>query len=173
MKPGRRKGHPLNIVADMDLMAAGLIRTAKQDKCEGSEVITLGSRLRIFDAVTKWVVAKNRLDNIDERSGIDALKARLRGGAASQGDDDSGTDRTSGRASRVARFTPDRTKGGPEFNRLKRKLPDNNNRHPNGRRRDDGNAHSVVVGSDGGLDSGIPDHPEQSDDNEADDERHI
>ena len=170
-----RRPRPLDIVADMDLMAMGLIRTARTDKAEGGKIITLGERLRIFDGVTKWIVAKNRLDDRDERVGIDALKARLRGGAASESDADSGTlgaDRTSGRAGRLARYTPDRTKGGPELDRIKRRLPDSDRRRANGRSRDHGDAHSTLVGSDGSVDTGDAYDPGPEPD-EAGDERDI
>jgi hypothetical protein len=153
----------------MDDFLGSLLREAKEDKKNpdtGKSLLTTGEKLRICDAVTKWIVAKNRLEDIDGAIGIDTLKQRLRGGEPSESSADFGA--TS------ARYINPRTidRGGPEYDRIKRRLPDHGNGGNRGGSGDHSDPDAAPAGARRGVVIGVVDD-DGPDDPEADDERRV
>lgn len=139
-----RRGKSDMICVHMDDFLGALLREAKEDKKNpdtGRSLLTTGEKLRICDAVTKWIVAKNRLEDIDGAIGIDTLKQRLRGGEPSEGSADFGA--------ASARYINPRTieRGGPELDRIKRRLPDHGNGGNRGGGGDHGDADAAAAGA--------------------------
>jgi hypothetical protein len=157
------------IVLHMDAFVAGLLKEAKEDKINpetGRSSLTTGEKLRIADQVTKWIVAKNRLDDQDASIGIDTLKQRLRSGGASEDEADLGA--PGSRFGRNIARAANLERGGPELDKLKRRLPDHSNGGPRGGGGDHGNADDAPTGTRRGVVVGVvdddgPDDPENSD----------
>jgi|HubBroStandDraft_1064217.scaffolds.fasta_scaffold09989_6 hypothetical protein len=163
-----RRGKSDMIVVHMDEFIGTLLKGAKEDKKNadtGKSMLTTGEKLRIADAVTKWIVAKNRLEDIDGSIGIDTLKQRLRGGTFVEDEADLGApgSRFGRNISRAVALD----RGGPEFDKLKRRLPDHGNGGTRGRGGDHGDPDAPPSGPRRGVVTGVVNDDEPDDDGDS------
>jgi hypothetical protein len=160
-----RRGKSDMIVVHMDTFIGNLLLEAKEDKKNkdtGKSLLTTGEKLRIADAVTKWIVAKNRLEDVDASIGLDTLRQRLRGGEPSEGPPDFGAPGSKfGRG--IARAVAIE-RGGPEHDKLKRRLPDHGNGGNSSRSGDHGDPDVAASGPRRGTLVGVVDDDEPDSD---------
>lgn len=136
-----RKKRSDDLTAQMDIMAATLLKEAKND---GTSLV---NRLDTFEIVAKWLQIKFRIEGDDSGAAIAGYKDRIRaaqeGGAADK--------RSPGNDRRPTIPSRDADRGGPALEALKRRIPQANSGGALGSGGHPGGAVAVIDGLVGGV----------------------